>query len=121
MIGRWKPGGSTVVRLIGHKDAVTCVSLKEGTLVSGSRDCTVRVWRLSPGDPSLVKELRGHSELVHYVAIDQERIYSSDQSGQLFVWAREEDKEKEIERDEKALRRPKEKGLIRKLDFGERG
>ena len=24
-------------RLIGHKDAVTCVSLKEGTLVSGSR------------------------------------------------------------------------------------
>ena len=25
------------IRLIGHKDAVTCVSLKEGTLVSGSR------------------------------------------------------------------------------------
>ena len=35
------------------------------------RDCTVRVWRLSPGNPSLVKELCGHSELVHYVAIDQ--------------------------------------------------
>ena len=35
------------------------------------RDCTVRVWRLSPGAPSLVKELSGHSELVHYVAIDQ--------------------------------------------------
>ena len=35
------------------------------------RDCTVRVWRLSPGASSLVKELSGHSELVHYVAIDQ--------------------------------------------------
>ena len=44
------------------------------TLTSPSlifRDCTVRVWHLSPGDPSLVKELSGHSELVHYVAIDQ--------------------------------------------------
>ena len=51
----------------------------------------------------------------------QERIYSSDQSGQLFVWTREEDKEGEFAKDEKALRRPKEKGLIRKLDFGERG
>ena len=54
----------------------------------------------------------------------QERIYSSDQSGQLFVWTREEDKEDEFakdEKDEKALRRSKEKGLIRKLDFGERG
>ena len=51
----------------------------------------------------------------------QERIYSSDQSGQLFVWTREEDKEGELAKDEEALRRPEEKGLIRKLDFGERG
>merc|ERR1719220_1732379 len=86
------------------------------------RDCTVRVWRLSPGNPSLLKELCGHSELVHYVAIDQERIYSSDQSGQLFVWTRKEDNEEEVEKESKngvVTRRPKEKGLIRKLDFGE--
>ena len=54
----------------------------------------------------------------------QERIYSSDQSGQLFVWAREEDKEEEKAREkknDKDPRKQKEKGLIRKLDFGERG
>ena len=40
------------------------------------------------------------------------------------MWAREEDKEEGSTREKKdgeETRRPKEKGLIRKLDFGERG
>ena len=32
------------------------------------------MWLLSPGDPSLVRELAGHPELVHYVAIDQVNV-----------------------------------------------
>jgi len=52
-----------------------------------------------------------------------ERIYSSDQPGQLFVWAREEEtKEEDIAGEEKNDKDPRrQKGLIRKLDFGERG
>ena len=53
----------------------------------------------------------------------QDRICSSDQSGQLFIWAREEDKE-EVAREknnDEETRKSKEKGLIRKMDFGERG
>ena len=60
----------------------------------------------------------------HHCLLLQERIYSSDQSGQLFVWAREDNKEEEKTREQKNdkdSRRQKEKGLIRKLDFGERG
>ena len=54
----------------------------------------------------------------HPFLLLQERIYSSDQSGQLFVWAREDGEEVKNDKDPK---RQKEKGLIRKLDFGERG
>ena len=50
-----------------------CKGLEKGVILITChfRDCTVRVWQLSPGKPLLLKELGGHSELVHYVAIDQ--------------------------------------------------
>ena len=64
-----------------------------------------------------------YSEQLKLNFILQDRIYSSDQSGQLFVWARETE-EKVIfseEKDVKTIPRRRDMGLIRKLDFGDRG
>jgi len=72
-----------------HDDAVTHVSLLESVLASCSRDCTVMLWDLARGQGNcLVRVFRGHTQLVHYVTQDHARVYSSDDSGAVFVWDR---------------------------------
>ena len=44
------------------------------------------MWLLSPGDPSLVRELAGHSELVHYVAIDQVNVIIQNDSKPVLLY-----------------------------------
>ena len=41
---RWKEGRAAAIYLEGHKDSVYCVQFDESKIVTGSRDCTVRVW-----------------------------------------------------------------------------
>ena len=64
-----------------------------------------------------------HSEQFKPSFTLQDRIYSSDQSGQLFVWAREKEEKAFFsnERDNQIIPRRRDMGLIRKLDFGDRG
>jgi len=106
--------GLLLNRLVGHEASVTCVSIEEDIVVTGSRDKSVRVWLVGNTDYVLLKVLFGHSELVHYVAQDQDRFYSSDDNGELLVW----DKKIVLDRRDGV----KQKNiLLRRLDFGERG
>lgn len=57
--------------LVGHTHSVRAISAHGDTLVSGSYDSTVRVWRISTGDALHV--LRGHSQKVYSVVLDHER------------------------------------------------
>ena len=41
---RWDKGKAAAIYLEGHKDSVYCVQFDEHKIVTGSRDCTVRVW-----------------------------------------------------------------------------
>ena len=77
----------------GHGDAVTCVSIKEKVLVSGSRDYKVILWinraqdeEEEDPDFSMLKIFSGHEEILHFVSQDEDRVYSSDDGGELFVW-----------------------------------
>jgi len=40
--------GKVVETLAGHDDAVSCMSLTGDTLVTGSWDCAVKAWRVTP-------------------------------------------------------------------------
>lgn len=57
--------------LTGHTHSVRAISAYADTLVSGSYDSTVRVWRISTGE--LVHVLRGHSQKVYSVVLDHKR------------------------------------------------
>ncbi|ODA80854.1 hypothetical protein RJ55_03814 [Drechmeria coniospora] len=57
--------------LTGHTHSVRAISAHGDTLVSGSYDGTVRVWRINTGDPLHV--LRGHSQKVYSVVLDHAR------------------------------------------------
>ncbi|KAK9440572.1 WD repeat containing protein pop1 [Metarhizium brunneum] len=57
--------------LTGHTHSVRAISAHGDTLVSGSYDSTVRVWRISTGESLHV--LRGHSQKVYSVVLDHKR------------------------------------------------
>ncbi len=57
--------------LSGHAHSVRAISAHGDTLVSGSYDSTVRVWRISTGEALHV--LHGHSQKVYSVVLDHKR------------------------------------------------
>ncbi|KAL2814838.1 WD40-repeat-containing domain protein [Aspergillus cavernicola] len=57
--------------LTGHQHSVRAIAAHGDTLVSGSYDCTVRVWKISTGET--VHRLSGHSLKVYSVVLDHKR------------------------------------------------
>jgi F-box and WD-40 domain protein CDC4 len=57
--------------LSGHHNSVRAIAAHGDTLISGSYDCMVRVWKISTGD--LVHRLQGHTQKVYSVVLDHER------------------------------------------------
>jgi len=57
--------------LLGHTHSVRAIAAHADTLVSGSYDGTVRVWKISSGET--VHRLTGHSTKVYSVVLDHER------------------------------------------------
>lgn len=57
--------------LNGHNHSVRAIAAHGDTLVSGSYDCTVRVWKISTGET--LHRLQGHTQKVYSVVLDHER------------------------------------------------
>ncbi|KAH9216347.1 WD40-repeat-containing domain protein [Leptodontidium sp. 2 PMI_412] len=57
--------------LTGHLHSVRAIAAHQDTLVSGSYDNTVRVWKISTGET--VHRLQGHSMKVYSVVLDHKR------------------------------------------------
>jgi len=57
--------------LSGHHNSVRAIAAHADTLISGSYDFSVRVWRISTGE--MVHRLQGHSAKVYSVVLDHER------------------------------------------------
>ena len=98
-----------------HTAAVTCVNLSEDILVSGSRDKTVIIWRDVTREEeegasfTMIRVMTGHEEILHYVFQDEDKIYSSDDGGELFIW----DKRRAVTGDDD------DDLVLRRVDYGE--
>ncbi|KAK5451575.1 SCF ubiquitin ligase complex subunit cdc4 [Exophiala xenobiotica] len=57
--------------LTGHQHSVRAIAAHADTLVSGSYDCTVRVWKISTGET--IHRLQGHTAKVYSVVLDHDR------------------------------------------------
>ncbi|KKA27707.1 hypothetical protein TD95_003971 [Thielaviopsis punctulata] len=57
--------------LTGHTHSVRAIAAHGDTLVSGSYDNSVRVWKISTGEPRHI--LTGHNQKVYSVVLDHER------------------------------------------------
>ncbi|KAF9960504.1 SCF ubiquitin ligase complex subunit cdc4 [Mortierella alpina] len=76
--------------LVGHTQSVRALAAEGSTLVSGSYDCSVRVWNICTG--ALVHRLHGHSQKVYSVVLDTERNQCMSGSMDAFVriWSLED-------------------------------
>ncbi|KAG0288951.1 SCF ubiquitin ligase complex subunit cdc4, partial [Dissophora globulifera] len=76
--------------LVGHTQSVRALAAEGSTLVSGSYDCTVRVWNICTG--ALVHRLQGHTQKVYSVVLDTERNQCMSGSMDAFVriWSLED-------------------------------
>lgn len=75
--------------LTGHQHSVRAIAAYADTLVSGSYDCTVRVWKISTGEP--LHRLEGHSLKVYSVVLDHKRnrCISGSMDNQVKIWSLE--------------------------------
>ncbi|KAK3110043.1 SCF ubiquitin ligase complex subunit cdc4 [Teratosphaeriaceae sp. CCFEE 6253] len=92
---RWTPAaGQSAERdnpyflrcLSGHHNSVRAIAAHGDTLVSGSYDTTVRVWKISTGE--LVHPLQGHTQKVYSVVLDhaRQRCISGSMDNLVKVW-----------------------------------
>jgi F-box and WD-40 domain protein CDC4 len=95
----FNPTGQTMTRddqnpyfiraLSGHIHSVRAIAAHGDTLVSGSYDSTVRVWRISTGE--VLHRLNGHAQKVYSVILDHERnrCISGSMDNLVKVWSLE--------------------------------
>ncbi|KAF1834338.1 WD40 repeat-like protein [Decorospora gaudefroyi] len=75
--------------LTGHHHSVRAIAAHGDTLVSGSYDCTVRVWKISTGE--VLQRFQGHSQKVYSVVLDhgRNRCISGSMDYMVKVWSLE--------------------------------
>ena len=82
----WEPENQReILSLIGHMDSVTCIALVNAeTLVSGSKDDSIRFWDLNAGE--LKRSLQ--AERIKYIAVsmDGTRMATADHSNVCTLW-----------------------------------
>ncbi|KAL8723073.1 MAG: hypothetical protein Q9225_000544 [Loekoesia sp. 1 TL-2023] len=73
--------------LTGHHHSVRAIAAHADTLVSGSYDCTVRVWEISTGE--MKHRLAGHTQKVYSVVLDHKRnrCISGSMDNMVKVWS----------------------------------
>ncbi|OJJ49138.1 hypothetical protein ASPZODRAFT_61229 [Penicilliopsis zonata CBS 506.65] len=75
--------------LAGHQHSVRAIAAHGDTLVSGSYDCTVRVWKISTGET--LHRLQGHTLKVYSVVLDhaRNRCISGSMDNMVKIWSLE--------------------------------
>lgn len=75
--------GTTIV-LDGHTDHINAVAVDNGKAITGSTDCTVRVW--DSNDGRSLQKLEGHTEKVYFVDLAGPIGYSASFDTTIRIW-----------------------------------
>src|SRR5204863_2889106 len=87
----WRRGRCTVRTLKGHTDGIMCLQFNETlsytpfpVLITGSSDCTVRIWNLATG--AELRCLRGHAHVVRTLQFDDVKLITGSMDCTIRVW-----------------------------------
>jgi WD40 repeat protein len=72
-------------KLKAHEGSISCMVIDKGRLISGSNDCTIKIWDLKKEEP--VKVLSGHTGLIKNILVDKQKyIISSSGDCTIKIW-----------------------------------
>ncbi|PFH52350.1 hypothetical protein AMATHDRAFT_56818, partial [Amanita thiersii Skay4041] len=87
----WRRGRCTTRTLKGHTDGVMCLQFNETlshpsfpVLITGSYDCTARVWNLETG--AELHCLKGHTRAVRSLQFDEVKLITGSMDSTIKIW-----------------------------------
>ncbi|KAJ0611800.1 putative transcription factor WD40-like family [Helianthus annuus] len=71
---------------IEHADSISCLSVSNGLIYSGSWDKTLKVWRIS--DLKCLESIKAHDDAINSLIASNGIVYSASADGKIKVWGR---------------------------------
>ncbi|KAI3719664.1 hypothetical protein L6452_20566 [Arctium lappa] len=79
---------------IEHTDTISCLSVRNGFIYSGSWDRTVKIWRLS--DYKCLESIKAHDDAVNALTIaDDGTVFSASADGKIKAWERQQQQQQQ--------------------------
>ncbi|KAE9593480.1 putative [Myosin heavy-chain] kinase transcription factor WD40-like family [Lupinus albus] len=72
---------------IEHADSISCLTVNNGLIYSGSWDNTLKVWRLS--DLKCLESIKAHDDAINGLAASKGVVYSASADGKIKGWGKE--------------------------------
>lgn len=82
----WTNGDVKVGTIVGHEDSVYCLQYDNEKIISGSRDKTIKYWKMIRGEYKCYKTLVGHAGSVLCLQFDNNVIVSGSSDRSIIVW-----------------------------------
>ncbi|KAL4561784.1 hypothetical protein LXL04_033958 [Taraxacum kok-saghyz] len=73
---------------IEHADSISCLSVHDGLIYSGSWDKTLKVWRIS--DLKCLESIKAHDDAINSLIASNGVVYSASADGKIKAWGRTE-------------------------------
>ncbi|XP_071718865.1 protein JINGUBANG-like [Rutidosis leptorrhynchoides] len=77
---------------IEHSDSISCLSVSNGLIYSGSWDKTLKVWRVS--DLKCLESIKAHDDAINALISSNGVVYSASADGKIKAWGRSENEPK---------------------------
>lgn len=75
---------------IEHADSISCLSVHDGLIYSGSWDKTLKIWRIS--DLKCLESIKAHDDAINSLIASKGIVYSASADGKIKAWGRTEPK-----------------------------
>lgn len=72
---------------IEHADSISCLTVHNGLIYSGSWDKTLKVWRLS--DLKCLESIKAHDDAINGLVATKGIVYSASADGKIKAWGKE--------------------------------
>ncbi|GAV76173.1 WD40 domain-containing protein [Cephalotus follicularis] len=72
---------------IEHADSISCLTVYDGLIYSGSWDKTLKVWRIS--DLKCLESIKAHDDAINGLVAFKGTIYSASADGKIKAWGRQ--------------------------------
>ncbi|KAK5111725.1 hypothetical protein LTR85_011770 [Meristemomyces frigidus] len=80
----WKYGRCSTKVFRGHSNGVMCLQFDENVLITGSYDCTVKVWDIHTGQE--IRTLTGHTSGIRCLQFDDTKLMTGSLDNTLRLW-----------------------------------